>query len=84
MRWSSISFASFRANSPGWTLVRQVYPVGARVTVGSDRDHDRDRTTVIKREEEPRDKTVIIKKEREEPSSPWKSSTIGASGGPSR
>ena len=38
-----------------------VGPVG--VTVGS--DHDRDHTTVIKREAEPRDKTVIIKKHDE-------------------
>lgn len=44
-----------------------VGPVGAGVTVGTShdhyRDHDHDRTTVI-REHEPRDKTVIIKKDR--------------------
>lgn len=44
-----------------------VGPVGAGVTVGTGhdhyRDHDHDRTTVI-REHEPRDKTVIIKKDR--------------------
>ena len=43
-----------------------VGPVGAGVTVGQapDRDHDRDRTTVI-REREPRntDRTTVIKKE---------------------
>ena len=32
-------------------------PVGAGVTVGAARDHDRDRTTVIK-EREPRDRTT--------------------------
>jgi hypothetical protein len=43
-----------------------VGPVGAGVTVGSDyRDHERDRTTVIK--EEPREQTTVIKKEHEEP-----------------
>ena len=26
MRWSSISFASFRASSTGWTLVRNARP----------------------------------------------------------
>jgi hypothetical protein len=42
-----------------------VGPVGAGVTVGE--SHDRDRTTVIKREGEPRDHTTVIKKERDEP-----------------
>src|SRR5689334_18595719 len=44
-----------------------VGPVGAGVTVGE--SHDRDRTTVIKKEhvDEPREHTTIIKKEREEP-----------------
>jgi hypothetical protein len=42
----------------------RVGPVGAGVTVGETRDHDRDRdrTTVIK-EHEPRDSTTVIKKE---------------------
>jgi hypothetical protein len=45
-----------------------VGPVGAGVTVGSDhRDHDRDRTTVIKEEPRDRDRTTIIKKEHDEP-----------------
>ena len=35
-----------------------VGPVGAGVTVGESRDHDRDRTTIIKREDEPRDRTT--------------------------
>jgi hypothetical protein len=44
-----------------------VGPVGAGVTVGE--SHERDRTTVIRREreDEPRDRTTIIRKEREEP-----------------
>ncbi len=41
-----------------------VGPVGAGVTVGESREHDR--TTVIKREDEPRERTTIIRKEREE------------------
>jgi hypothetical protein len=42
----------------------RVGPVGAGVTVGESRDHDRDRdrTTVIK-EREPSDRTTVIKKE---------------------
>ena len=42
----------------------RVGPVGAGVTVGESRDHDRDRdrTTVVK-EREPRDRTTVIKKE---------------------
>jgi hypothetical protein len=42
----------------------RVGPVGAGVTVGEPRDHDRDRdrTTVI-REREPSDRTTVIKKE---------------------
>jgi hypothetical protein len=42
----------------------RVGPVGAGVTIGETRDHDRDRdrTTVI-REHEPRDNTTVIKKE---------------------
>ena len=42
-------------------------PVGAGVTVGESheyRDHDRDRTTVIK-ERQPADRTTVIKKEDE-------------------
>ena len=44
-----------------------VGPVGAGVTVGE--SHERDRTTVIRREreDEPRERTTIIRKEREEP-----------------
>ena len=40
----------------------RVGPVGAGVTVGEshDRDHDRDRTTVIK-EREPADRTTVTK-----------------------
>jgi hypothetical protein len=41
-----------------------VGPVGAGVTVGESRE--RDRTTVIRREDEPRDRTTVIRKEREE------------------
>ena len=41
-----------------------VGPVGAGVTVGEHRDHDR--TTVIK-EREPAEHTTVIKKERDEP-----------------
>jgi hypothetical protein len=40
-------------------------PVGAGVTVGAARDHDRDRTTVIK-EREPRDRTTVIKKDHDD------------------
>jgi hypothetical protein len=41
----------------------RVGPVGAGVTVGEDH-HDRDRTTVIKKEERPpADRTTVIKKE---------------------
>jgi hypothetical protein len=44
----------------------RVGPVGAGVTVGEGRDHDRDvdrdRTTVVK-EHEPADRTTVIKKE---------------------
>jgi hypothetical protein len=42
----------------------RVGPVGAGVTVGESRDHDRDRdrTTVVK-DREPRDRTTVIKKE---------------------
>jgi hypothetical protein len=43
-----------------------VGPVGAGVTVGE--SHERDRTTVIRREDEPREHTTVIKREREEPS----------------
>ena len=45
----------------------RVGPVGAGVTVGESRDHDRDRdrTTVIK-EREPSDRTTVIKKEHED------------------
>lgn len=45
-----------------------VGPVGAGVTVGAAptyRDHDRERTTVIK-EREPRDRTTVIKKESDD------------------
>jgi hypothetical protein len=42
-----------------------VGPVGAGVTVGE--SHERERTTVIRREDEPRERTTIIRKEREEP-----------------
>jgi hypothetical protein len=47
-----------------------VGPVGAGVTVGEGhrdviRDHDRDRTTVIK-EHEPADRTTVIKKEHDD------------------
>jgi hypothetical protein len=41
--------------------------VGAGVTVGSDRDHDRDRNTTVIKKEEPREQTTVIKKEHEEP-----------------
>jgi hypothetical protein len=42
----------------------RVGPVGAGVTVGEDHDHhvDRDRTTVIKKDE-PTDRTTVIKKD---------------------
>ena len=40
-----------------------VGPVGAGVTVGEHRDHDR--TTVIKERAPERDRTVIIRKDRE-------------------
>ena len=47
----------------------RVGPVGAGVTVGEtrvhDRDRDRDHTTVIK-EREPRDRTTVIKREDED------------------
>src|ERR1700712_778197 len=47
----------------------RVGPVGAGVTVGQgrdyDRDHDRNRTTVIK-EHEPSDRTTIIKKDHDD------------------
>ena len=47
-----------------------VGPVGAGVTVGEGhrdvvRDHDRDRTTVIK-EREPADRTTVIKKDHDD------------------
>ena len=46
----------------------RVGPVGAGVTVGQSpeyRDHDRDRTTVIK-ERPAEDRTTVIKKERDD------------------
>ena len=43
----------------------RVGPAG--VTVGESHDRDRDRTTIIKKEEEPRGRTTIIKKEHEDP-----------------
>jgi hypothetical protein len=45
----------------------RVGPVGAGVTVGEHRDHDRDRdrTTVIK-EREPTDRTTVIKKDHDD------------------
>jgi hypothetical protein len=40
-----------------------VGPVGAGVTVGESHSLDRDRTTVIRRQDEPRGRTTIIRKE---------------------
>ena len=59
---AGLTLAALPANAEDARVGVGVGPVGAGVTVGSDRD--RDHTTVIKREE-PRDKTVIIKKHDE-------------------
>jgi hypothetical protein len=61
---AGIALAIPAANADDARVGVGVGPVGAGVTVGEHRDHDR--TTVIK-EREPAEHTTVIKKEREEP-----------------
>jgi hypothetical protein len=62
---SCIAFAVSAAKADEARVRVGVGPVGADVTVGE--SHDRDRTTVIKREDEPGERTTIVRKEHEEP-----------------